>query len=33
LVDGFVPDYRFKPLEDIAPFHTPVEVKYLDRWQ
>ncbi|KKN60926.1 hypothetical protein LCGC14_0527250 [marine sediment metagenome] len=33
LIDGFVPDYRFKPLEDIAPFHTPVEVKYLERWE
>ena len=33
LVDGFIPDYTFKPLEDIAPFHTPVEVKYMDRWE
>lgn len=33
LVDGFTPDYKFKPLEDIAPFHTPVEVKYLERWE
>jgi len=33
LIDGFVPDYRFKPLEDIAPFHTPVEIKYLERWE
>ncbi len=33
LVDGFIPEWRFKPLEDIAPFHTPVEVKYLERWQ
>jgi len=33
LVDGFVPDYRFKSLEDIAPFHTPVEIKYLERWE
>jgi len=33
LCDGFVPDYKFKPLEEIAPFHTPVEVKYLERWE
>ncbi len=33
LVDGFIPDYRFKPLESIAPFHTPVEIRYLDRWE
>lgn len=33
LNDGFVPDYRFKPLESIAPFHTPVETKYLERWE
>lgn len=33
LVDGFIPDYRFKPLESIAPFRTPVEVKYLERWE
>jgi len=33
LVDGFIPDYRFKPLEDIAPFHTPVGIKYLERWE
>jgi len=33
LIDGFVPDYRFKPLEHIAPFHTPMEIRYLDRWE
>ena len=33
LTDGFVPDYIFKPLENMAPFKTPVEIKYLDRWQ
>jgi len=33
LVDGFFPDYVFKPLEEIAPFRTPVEVKYLQRWE
>lgn len=33
LVDGFIPDYRFKPLESIAPFPTPVGVSYLDRWE
>jgi len=33
LVDGFTPNYRFEPLEDIAPFHTPVEVRYLERWE
>jgi len=33
LIDGYVPDYRLKVLEDIAPFRTPVEIKYLERWQ
>jgi len=33
LCDGFIPDYTFKVLEDIAPIHTPVEVKYLTRWE
>ena len=33
LVDGFVPAHRFEPLESIAPFRTPVEVKYLERWE
>lgn len=33
LVDGFIPSYRFKPLENIAPLHTPVEVSYLERWE
>jgi len=33
LIDSFVPDYRFKPLEYIAPFTTPIEVKYLERWE
>jgi DNA polymerase I-like protein with 3'-5' exonuclease and polymerase domains len=33
LIDSFVPAYLLKPLEHIAPFHTPVEVHYLDRWE
>jgi len=33
LVDGFIPDYVFKPLEEIASFRTPVEIKYLERWE
>jgi len=33
LVDGFIPADRFKPLENIAPIRTPVEVKYLRRWE
>ena len=33
LVDGFIPEYRFKPLESIAPFQTPIDVGYLDRWE
>lgn len=33
LVDGYIPDYVFKPLEHIAPFKTPIETKYLDRWE
>jgi len=33
LVDGFVPTHRFEPLENIAPFHTPVKVKYLECWE
>lgn len=33
LIDGYVPEYRFEPLQHIAPFHTPVEVRYLSRWE
>ena len=33
LVDGYIPEERMKQLEDIAPLHTPVEVKYLSRWE
>lgn len=33
LVDSFIPADSFKPLENIAPFRTPVEVKYLRRWE
>lgn len=33
LLDGiYLPD-KFEPLEHIAPFRTPVEVKYLERWE
>lgn len=33
LLDGmYLPD-MFTPLESIAPFRTPIEVKYLDRWE
>lgn len=33
LADGYAPEDRFKVLEDIAPFRTTVEVRYLDRWE
>ena len=33
LVDGFVHQDNFKMLENIAPFETPIEVKYLSRWE
>ena len=33
LVDGYTPTHVFKPLEDIAPFRTPVDIKYLERWE
>lgn len=33
LADGFFPIDAFKPLESIAPFYTPIDVKYLERWE
>jgi len=33
LVDGFEPKEKFEVMEHIAPFHTPVEIKYLNRWE
>ncbi len=33
LVDGYMPTHVFSPLEDIAPFRTPVDIKYLERWE
>ena len=33
LVDGYFPKHKFEALEHIAPFTTPVEVKYLSRWE
>lgn len=33
LVDGYVPEDKFRCLENIAPFHSPVSVKYLSRWE
>lgn len=33
LIDSYIPADKFKPLESIAPFRTPVEVKYLTRWE
>lgn len=33
LIDGLIPADRFKSLEYIAPFRTPIEVKYLERWE
>lgn len=33
LCDGYIPDGRFEPLRHVAPFETPIEVKYLMRWE
>jgi len=33
LCDGYFSESTFEPLEHIAPFRTPVEVKYLARWE
>jgi len=33
LIDSYVPEYKFKRLESVAPFWTPFEVKYLNRWE
>ncbi len=33
LIDGIVLQDKFASLEHIAPFRTPVEVKYLERWE
>ena len=33
LYDSYIPESRFEPLEHIAPFYTPVEIKYLARWE
>ncbi len=33
LVDGLELPEKFSVLENIAPFRTPVEVKYLERWE
>lgn len=33
LVDGFIPQDAFKLLENLAPLRTPVEVRYLERWE
>jgi len=33
LIDGYIPDYEFEPLENIAPFHTPVDINYFERWE
>lgn len=33
LVDGYIQMDRFKVLESIAPFKSPVQVKYLVRWE
>jgi len=33
LLDGiYLPD-KFEALENIAPFRTPVEIHYLERWE
>ncbi len=33
LVDGYIPEHVFEPLQDIAMFRTPVDIKYLERWE
>jgi len=33
LIDGMHLQDGFRELEHIAPFHTPVEIKYLERWE
>jgi len=33
LVDGYYQPHVFEVLEHLAPFSTPVEVKYLARWE
>jgi len=33
LIDSYVPEDRFRCLESIAPFYSPVSVRYLSRWE
>ena len=33
LADGYIPEHKFEALEHIAPFKTPVEIRYLSRWE
>jgi len=33
LVDGYFPESTFDPLTNIAPFATPMSIKYMDRWE
>jgi len=32
LLDGLVYKWEFEPLEHIAPFYTPMEISYKERW-
>jgi len=33
LIDGFEPKEKFEVMEHIAPFYTPLEIKYLSHWE
>jgi len=33
LIDGIALPNELEPIEHMAPFHTPMEIKYLERWQ
>ena len=33
LCDGYYPESTFEPLTRIAPFPTPIEIRYLARWE
>jgi len=33
LCDGYFPEYVFEPMTQVAPFATPVSIKYLSRWE
>jgi hypothetical protein len=33
LVDGLILPEKFEVMEHIAPFRTPIEIRYLERWE